>query len=239
MGLAFVLFLWVVVGAILAGVGGLVLGCAAALATRGVPSGRRKTMIGAAAFLPFLCLVWAGCVFVFQGLVNEEFLHRDIGIGDTWEALLPNGDEIMMIDLTDEGLVYNPKTQSPADSPREQEDTVDGVRRLQVAGPYILVAADTNWFRDLDSQSEQVDSYVFLDTTSGKQTDVHDYAGLENKASELGVKLNLEPIYTIYSRYRFGWFDAFAALFVVLPPLAALFLLVRWVLRTRRICRLT
>ena len=43
-----------------------------------------------------------------------------------------------MIDLTDEGWVYDPKTQIVPDSVSDQDDAVPDVRTLQIAGRYIL-----------------------------------------------------------------------------------------------------
>ncbi|HEY6369795.1 MAG TPA: hypothetical protein VIX37_04395 [Candidatus Sulfotelmatobacter sp.] len=53
-------------------------------------------------------------------------------MGDTWQAPLPNGYQIMMIDVTDQGWVYNPKTQADGDV-SERHDAVAGVRNLEVA----------------------------------------------------------------------------------------------------------
>src|SRR6185503_3082471 len=119
MGLGIVLVFWAVVGILIASVGSLTLAGATTLLTRRVPARRRRAILAAGIF-PFVCLGWGACVFVFQGVVNEALLDRDIGIGDTWHAPLPNGFQIMMIDVTDQGLVYNPKTQ-PGSSVGEQE----------------------------------------------------------------------------------------------------------------------
>jgi hypothetical protein len=117
MGLGIVLLLWLVVGTVLTAIGAAILAGTTGLLTRGITNGRRKVII-AAALLPFVCLCWAGVVFVFQAVINEGLLHRDLGLGDTWHAPLPNGYQIMMIDVTDQGMVYNPKTQPGARSGR-------------------------------------------------------------------------------------------------------------------------
>ena len=124
MGLGFVLLFWAVAGTVAAAAGAATLGITAELLTRGVANGRRKVIIAACLF-PFVCLGWGGAVFVFQAAVNEALLHRDLGLGDTWHAPLPNGYQIMMIDVTDQGWVYNPKTQ-PASGVGEREDAVAG-----------------------------------------------------------------------------------------------------------------
>ena len=102
-------------------------------------------------------------MFVFQAVVNEGLLHRDLGLGDTWHAPLPNGYQIMMIDVTDQGWVYNPKTQ-PGSAVGEPADAVAGVRNLQVAGRYILGSADSKTFEHLGKDTNQVDTYFLMDT---------------------------------------------------------------------------
>ena len=85
MGLAIVLSFWAVVGTVVASIGTAPLRCAAALLTRGVMNGRRTVIIAASLFL-FICLGWGGAVFVFQAVINEALLLRDLGLGDTWHA---------------------------------------------------------------------------------------------------------------------------------------------------------
>ena len=76
-GLGIVLLFWAVVGTVVAGIGAATLGCIVGLLTRGVTSGRRR-VITAASLFPFVCLGWGGAVFVFQAVVNEALLHRDL-----------------------------------------------------------------------------------------------------------------------------------------------------------------
>jgi hypothetical protein len=232
MGIGFVLLIWAAAGLALAGVGAVLLGGMAAYLTRDTV-GSRKSLIVAASLFPFLCLAWAGGVFVFQAVVNEIVFHRDPGLGDSWNCRLPDGYAILMIDVTDQGWVYNPKTQ-PGDSVTDGEDAIAGVRTLQVAGRYILGGSDTRSFEDQEKQRERVDSYFLLDTEIGKQTKFPSYEALREKAQDLGIVAKLEPIESVYSRYRFGWFDVLAiALSVTAPLIGALFLL-RWTLRVRK-----
>jgi len=218
---------------VVAGIGLLVLGGATAFFTRGVTKDRRKVIVAACLF-PFACFAWAGIVFVFQAIVNEGVLQRDLGLGDTWHCPLPNGYRIMMIDVADQGWVYNPKTQHSKSAVGEQEDAVAGVRTVQVAGRYILGGADTSAFAHLGQDSNHVDSYFLLDTQTGKRTQFQSYATLRGAAQRLGIEAKLEPINSVYSRYRFSWFDVFVGFLFCVPPLVGGFLLVRWVLRLRR-----
>jgi hypothetical protein len=182
---------------------------------------------------PFVCSGWSGAVFVFQAVVNEGLLHRDLGLGDTWHAPLPNGYQIMMIDVTDQGWVYNPKTQ-PGSVVGEREDAVSGVRNVQVAGRYILGATDSQSFEHLGQDSNQVDAYFLLDTQLGKQAPFKNYDALRQKALELGIEPNLQPINSVYSKFRFSWFDVMAGLLFCVPPLIGFLLLIGWIARLRR-----
>ncbi|HKN74720.1 MAG TPA: hypothetical protein VJW94_06060 [Candidatus Acidoferrum sp.] len=231
MGIGFVLLLWAVVGAILAGVGAVVLGGSTALLTRGVAQGRKRVILAASVF-PFLCLGWAGIVFFFQAAVNEFVFHRDPGLGDTWQCPLPDGYALLMIDETEQGWVFNPKTQG-GDGVAEGEDSISGVRVLQLSGPYILGGRDSHAYQ-FASKDDNIESYFLLDTKTGKHESFPAYEALRAKAQQLGINLNLERISAVYSRYRYTWFEAFVGLLVCGPPLLAALLLVRWIVRLRR-----
>jgi hypothetical protein len=235
MGIGFVLLIWAVVGIVVAAIGALVLGNIAAYVTRGAERGRKR-LIWAASLFPLACLGWVGAVFVFQTIVNETVFHRDAGLGDTWNCPLPNGYALLMIDTTDQGWVYNPRTQSEG-AVAEQEDAVAGVRALQVVGPYILGGSDTGSFQQAESHKDQIDSYFLLDTKIGKQTRFPNNEALQAKAQELGIAENLQPIASVYSRYRFTWFEVFTGSLLLLPLLISAVLLLRWTLRVRKEAR--
>jgi hypothetical protein len=140
----------------------------------------------------------------------------------------------MMIDVTDQGLVYNPKTQPFSSGVGEQEDAVAGVRKLQVAGRYILGGTDSKSFEHFGHENENIDSFFILDTATGKQSRCQSYDELRSRAQELRIDLNLEPIHSVYARYRSTWFDLVTALLSFIPPLAGLALLALWVWKLRR-----
>ncbi len=237
MGIGFVLVIWAVFGAVLAGVGTLVLGGLTSFLTRGAEEGRRQAITSARVF-PFACLGWAALMFIFQAFVNGALLHRDPGLGDSWNRPLPNGYAIAMIDVTDQGLVYNPKTQR-GNSISEKEDAVGGVRILQVAGKYILGGSDSRWFGKMEGESNDVDAYFLLDTQTGKRTTFANYDAIRNAASSLDIQMNLEPIDAVYSRYRFTWFDIFVGLLFCIPPLAYALLLTRRIVKVRKTRRVS
>jgi hypothetical protein len=220
MGLGVVLIVWAVVGLLLATIAaGVLLGLTALFTRKALRF--RRTLLICAALLPFGCLAWAGIVFVFQAVVNEGLLHRDVGLGDGWHTPLPNGYMISFIDITDQGTVYNPKTQLAWDSVVSRPDAVFGVRTLQVAGAYLIGGADSHYFESIREDRGVVDSYFLLDTRTGKKTSAPDLTSLAADANRVGISLHLEPIYSVYSRYRFTWFEVFAGCLLVLPPLTA------------------
>lgn len=230
MGLGIVLIFWAVAGVVL---GSIIAGALAAITaffTRGVAQGRRKLIV-AAAQLPFLCLAWAGAVFVFQGAVNEGLLHRDLGLGDGWHAPLPDGYQVSFIDVTDQGSIC-PIAQDDGDGCNSP--SLSGVRLLQVAGHYLLGATDSQWFQHLGQETSAVDQYFVLDTRDGKKTVLANIDQLRTEASKRGIVIHLEPIYAVYSRYRFTWFDILAGCLLVLPPMGALARLVYRVIQLRR-----
>ena len=229
MGIGFVIALWLVAGAAAASGTAVIFGILTSFFTRRAKTGRRAVIIASMLF-PFACGVWAFGVFVAQAVVNEVFLYRDIGLGDTWHCPLPNGDQIEMIDVTDQGWVYNPKHGGPG----EADDAIPGVRLLQVQGRYILGATDSNAFRNLGSDTSHVDSYFLLDTQSGKQTTYSNLGELQSATQPLGINVTLVPIYTLYSKYRYTWFDVVALLALLTGPAIAGTLIVRRILRVRK-----
>ena len=233
MGILFVLVFWGAAGTALAVVGAVVARSAAAFLTRGVKEGSARA-IKAATLFPFACLAWAVVVFLCQGFVNETVFHRDIGLGDSWHCPLPNGYALLLMDKPDFGTVYNPKTQTSEDSVVDQEDAPSGVRVLQVTGPYIFGGSDSKYFEHFGQSSPYLDRYFLLNTLTGKRTDFLTDDALRTSALELGIPLTLEPIYRVYSRYRFTWFDLVAVFTLFLPPMISGGLLVRSIMRLRK-----
>ena len=231
MGIGFVLILWAVLGTVLAVIGAGVMVLVAGFFTRGC-HGRRKVIV-AASILPFACLGWAALIFVFQAVINEGYLHRDPGLGDDWHCPLPNGYELLMIDVTDHGYLFNPKTKGSHYSVVEQEDAASNIRLLQVSGPFFMGGTDSKALENEINDKQGVDGYFLLDTRTGKRTDFADYDSLKNAATQAGIRLSLQPIDEVYSKYRFTWFDVFAGLLFVIPPLGGGIAIILWVLRVR------
>jgi hypothetical protein len=232
MGIGFVLIIWAVIASVMAGIGMVVLGGATALATRGVRTISRQAAIAVATLFSFVCVGWAGGVFVFQALVNELILNRDLGMGDSWHCPITNGYQILFIDITDHGIVYNPKTQLSKGGVHDREGAIFGVRQLQLSGEYILGGRDTAAIPS--SSSDHVDSFFVLDTRTGTRRDFERLESLKDEAASRGVKLQLEPIYDVYSKHRFTYFDVFAGILFIVPPLTGFVALIWWIIRLRR-----
>jgi hypothetical protein len=233
MGILFVLAFWGIVGLVLAAFGTLGGRTIVAKLTRGANEDAHKSardkIIRYATLFPVGCLVWAACVFVFQGFINTTYLHRDIGIGDSSYCPLPNGYSILMIDVGDEGTVCR-GTDASESNP---DSAISGVRELQVSGAFILGASDSQYAEHFGQDVPTLNRYFLLDTRTGKHSDFATEVALRMAASELGITVKLEPIFNVYRRYRFTWFDAFAAALLFVPPIIGIVLLIRSIVRLR------
>lgn len=237
MGILFVLLFWGLLGFLLAIVGALVARKITAsllpLKKGGPEQPSRKNAMRYATILPFGCLFWAVAVFMFQGVINTTYFHRDIGLGDSFYTPLPNGYAILMVDVGDRGTIYNPKTQANPHSLEDQADTIPGVRRLQIAGPEILGGVDGRHALNPKENTSAVDRYFMLDTRTGTRTDFPTRSALRKAAFDRGIRLKLEPIFSVYRRYRVTWFDILAVLLMALPPILAVLLFLGHLTRLR------
>lgn len=234
MGIAVVLIFYAVVLAIAASVGAAVLGVVSYLLTR--RSGqRRKRAILASALFPFVCVAYAGGWFIAYAVINYTMFHRDPGLGDSWETPLPNGYALMMIDTTDQGTVYNPKTQPGMDTVVGRDDAVFGVRQLQVSNGLIFGARDSGYFSRIGQDSTVVDTYFELNTTRKTHVEFKTLEELRQQASHEGVTLQLRQFASVFGDYRTTWFDYLAGATLILLPLVAFIILARWVWRVRQL----
>lgn len=233
MGILFVLFFYAVVLTIAAGISAAVMGAVAFKLIR-QPGNRRKRAVIVAVLFPFACVAYAGVWFAAYAIINGAFFHRDPGLGDSWSTPLPNGYALLMIDTTDQGTVYNPKTQPLNGSVVSRDDAVFGVRDLQVSGSLIFGARDSGDFGRIGQNSTTVDSYFELNTRTGTHTEYSSLAALRERAVAEGVQLNLQPFEEVFGRYRTTWFDYVAGSILLLVPLLGFCFLARWIWRIRR-----
>lgn len=234
MGIGCVILLWALVGTALATVGAAVLAFVTRAVTKGA-TGARKRAILIACIFPFFCLGWTVVVFTFQAVINETLLDRDAGIGDTWHCPLPNGYAITMIDVMDYGWVYNERLQPSRTALTEGEGSISGVRLLQVSGKYIFGGADSNWSSRVDDNKgdSNVSFYFLIDTQAGHRADFSTVEELRAAASQAGTTLTLEPIQSVYAKYRFTWFDMVVGVLELVPIVLFAVLLVRLILKLR------
>lgn len=233
MGIAVVLIVYAVALSIAACIGSAVLIGTTSFLTRN--SGpRRKFAIIASALFPFICVVYAGGWFVGYAVINSTIFHRDPGLGDSWETPLPNGYALMMIDVTDVGTVYNPKTQPHNDGVISRDDAVFGVRQLQVSNELIFGSSDSGYFGQTGRDSNFVDTYFELNTTKKTHTEFKSLDELRRRATSEGVELHLRPFASVFGDFRYTWFDYFAGVMLLLLPAVGFLLLACWVWQIRR-----
>jgi len=157
MGIVVVLIFYAIALTIAASVGAVILGSASYLLTRQLwPKSKRAVLVSI--LFPYLCVAFASAWFASYAFINYEVFHRDPGLGDTWETPLPNGYALMMIDTTDQGTVYDPKTQTGVDSVVGR-DAVFGVRQLQISNELIFGARDDGYFGRIGQESNVVNAY--------------------------------------------------------------------------------
>jgi hypothetical protein len=140
----------------------------------------------------------------------------------------------MMIDTTDQGTVYNPKTQPGGDLVVGRDDAVFGVRQLQVSNELIFGARDSGYFGRMGQESNFVDSYFELDTNRNTQLQFKSLDDLRKQATSQGVTLQLREFASVFRSYRTTWFDYLAVLVLFGMPLVGFSWLVRWVWSIRR-----
>lgn len=232
MGIVVVLIFYAIVLLIAASVGAAVLGGVAYVLTKSAGS-KRKWAILVPILFPFACVIFAGGWFATYAVINYEVFHRDPMLGDTWETPLPNGYALMMIDTTDQGIVYDPKTQSDRGSVIGKEDAVFGVRQLQISDELIYGAWDSGYFDRIGQDSRFVDSYFELNTSQKTHTEFKSLEDLRRRGVSEGVTLNLREFQSVFGDYSTTWFDYLAGLILFFMPVVGFFFLVRWIWKIR------
>ena len=238
MGIGLAIVSWFFVGtAIASGLAVLAGTLTANLVPRG-RVGRTRSILWACVY-PFACLVWLLGVFVFQAWVNEALLYRDAGIGETWQTPLPNGYAVLLLDEQHDGTVFNPKTHfsntSDNDVHPDGPDAVSGVRVIQIENNKILGGAGPLGQYSSKAARDRVDYYFLLDTDAHTRANYDNYDDLTRAARAQGISPHLEPLFDVYERYRFTWFDLTARLLALTPVVVFGWLLwhrIRWLRRT-------
>ena len=227
------LLFYAVVLTIAACVGAAVFGAMSYGLTRGAQSGRKMAVVASVIF-PFACVGFAAVWFVVYAIINSAVFDRDPGLGDSWSTPLPNGYALSMIDTTDQGTVYNPKTQSGDGSIASRNDAVFGVRQLQVSKGLIFGARDTGYFDRIGQDSKVVDTYFELDTNKQTHSEFKTLLELKQQAANEGVQLKLREFASVFGDYRTTWFDYVAGAVLLSVPITGFALLIFFIRRVRR-----
>jgi hypothetical protein len=233
MGIVVVLLFYAAAMMIAASIAAAVLGAVSYFLTKDYGSKKWRRAVVASVLFPYLCVAFAGGGFVTYWIVNENVFHRDPMLGDTWETPLPNGYALMMIDTTDHGTVYNPKTQSDTGLVFSSKDSAFGVRQLQVADKFILGARDEGYSAKIGQNSRFVDTFFEIDTVKNTQKEFKSIDDLRRQAATDGVRLNLREFQTVFSEYRTTWFDYLAGIILLIVPMSGFLVLFRRVWRLR------
>jgi hypothetical protein len=156
-------------------------------------------------------------------------LYRDAGIGRTWQTPLPNGYAVLLLDEKHDGTVFNPNTHFANTSNNEIHpdgpDAVSGVRVIQIVGNKILGGAGPIGQYSSPASINRIDRYFLLDTDAHTRANFQNYDELASAAHAIGIEPHLEPLYRVYKRYRFTWFDYAALALFLVPAIGAGFIL--------------
>jgi hypothetical protein len=237
MGILFVAIFWIAILILSASLFSFILILATSYSTRGIEPIKRRQVILIAGACPFISSAWILVMFVVLALINVCLLGRDAGIGDGFHCPLLNEYSVEMIDILDYGTIYKPKILPPGEGDFEgRKDEVNEVRKMQISGNYILGKIG---HRDLAtwpySEDKQSVEYFILDTKAGVVATYKTYDEFGKAASELNIKLNLQPIEEVYHEYRSTWVDGFFPLLMLLGPILAVVIPARLISRLRSV----
>ena len=135
MGIIF-LVIWLVIFAVIAAILG-VIGVAVVYPFLSKKARKRKMLL---TFLtPIVGIASYVGSSVIAMIIISELLNVDIGFGDSWKAPLPNGYQLVSIDMPDNGSIYK-------DTDYSAEGVIDGVKRIEVSGDSVLGLSGKKYF---------------------------------------------------------------------------------------------
>ncbi len=134
-------------------------------------------------------------------------------------------------------MVFNPGSRFSGDGEdlnhANAPDAISGVRVVQVAGTHILGGAGPIGNYSSAAAQDRVDFYFLLDTAAHTRVDFESYDALTQSARGLGIQTRLEPLYGVYRRFRYTWFDLCVGLLFAVPPVVGGLVLRRRIRRLR------
>ena len=135
MGIIF-LAIWLVVFAAIAVVLGMI---GVAIVSPFLAKGRRKRKMLLTFLTPIVGIASYVGSSVVAMIIISELLNIDLGFGDSWKAPLPNGYQLVSIDMPDNGSIYK-------DTDYSAEGVIDGVKRIEVSGDSVLGLSGKKYF---------------------------------------------------------------------------------------------
>jgi hypothetical protein len=146
MGIIF-LAIWLVVFAVIAVVLGMI---GVAIVSPFLAKGRRKRKMLLTFLTPIVGIASYVGSSVVAMIIISELLNIDLGFGDSWKAPLPNGYQLVSIDMPDNGSICK-----DADY---RAEGVSGVKQIEVIGDSVIGQADNKYFL-LDTKDGKVAYY--------------------------------------------------------------------------------
>lgn len=146
MGIIF-LVIWLVIFAVIAAILG-VIGVAVVYPFLSKNARRRKMLL---TFLtPIIGIANYVGSSVIAMIIISELLNVDIGFGDSWKAPLPNGYQLISVDMPDNGSIYKDDDH--------RTEGIDGVQQIEVIGDSVIGLSSNKYFL-LDTKIHKVTYY--------------------------------------------------------------------------------
>lgn len=146
MGIIF-LVIWLVIFAVIAAILG-VIGVAVVYPFLSKKARKRKMLL---TFLtPIVGIASYVGSSVIAMIIISELLNVDIGFGDSWKAPLPNGYQLISVDVPDNGSIYKDDDH--------HAESIDGVQQIKVIGDSVIGLSSNKYFL-LDTKIHKVTYY--------------------------------------------------------------------------------
>lgn len=147
MGLIFLAIIWLGIFAVIAVILGLI-GVAVVYPFLSKSNRKRKLLL--TFMTPLVGIAsYVGSSIIAMILISE-LLNVDIGFGDYWKAPLPNGYQLISVDMPENGSIYT-DNYFPVEG-------IDGVRQIEVIGDSVIGQAGNKYFL-LDTKDGKVVYY--------------------------------------------------------------------------------
>ena len=146
MGILFFV-IWLVIFAVIAAILG-VIGVAVVYPFLSINARKRKMLL---TFLtPIIGIASYVGSSVIAMIIISELLNVDIGFGDSWKAPLPNGYQLISVDMPDNGSIYKDDDH--------HAESIDGVQQIKVIGDSVIGLSGIKYFL-LDTKIHKVTYY--------------------------------------------------------------------------------